>query len=267
MVGVATVDRIIRRYRNTGSVSPARHGGGAPRAIPKQLHHVLVQLVHDMPDATLTELARALKMVTGIKVSRATVGRTLHELRLTFKQKSMSATERQLARVVAARKEFLRQIVKISPERLLFIDETGTHIAMTRTHAWAERGKRAPDTAPRNRGRVLTLIGALSIDGFETVFPVEGKANGAVFRYFVTRKLAPQLRKGDVVVMDRLGAHLSKGIRDLIEACGATVKYLPSYSPDLNPCEEAWSKLKTLLKRVKARTKSALRHVTVQPMV
>ena len=111
---------------------------------------------------------------------------------------------------------------------------------------------------PRNRGHVLTLIGALSVDGIEALMTVEGGTNAAVFRSFVDDHLVPILRHGDVVVMDNLGAHHATGIREAIEAAGARVLYLPPYSPDLNPIELAWSKLKAILRRLGARTLATL---------
>jgi transposase len=118
---------------------------------------------------------------------------------------------------------------------------------------------RAKGDVPRNRGSVLTLIGGLSLDGLIALEAVEGETDGPVFRKFVTSRLAPVLRPKSIVIMDSLGAHYAKGVRELIEACGASVKFLPPYSPDLNPIELAWSKIKDVLRGVEARTKINLR--------
>jgi transposase len=152
------------------------------------------------------------------------------------------------------RQAFVEQIQACDPEHLIFLDESGSHIAMTRTHAWAPRGARAPGIVPRNRGRVTTMLGAISIDGIEALMTVEGGTNAAVFLKFIDEHLAPRLRPGDVVVMDNLGAHHATGVRERIEACGASVVYQPPYSPDLNPIEHAWSKIKTFLRAFGART-------------
>lgn len=164
------------------------------------------------------------------------------------------ATEQCTADVVAKREAFLAEIHACDPERLIFIDESGSHISMTRTRAWAPKGVRAFGRVPRNRGRVTTMIGALSIDGIEAVMTVQGGTTAPVFLKFIDEHLAPKLRPGDVIVMDNLGAHHAKGVRERIEATGARVLYQPPYSPDLNPIELAWSKIKTALRAAGART-------------
>lgn len=263
-IGRATVDRVIRRFRKTGAVDPLPHGGGHPRALPVAARHVLADLVQAKPDTTMRELRRAVKELLGIDLSEATIGRELREFGLTLKKKSITAEERMRPDVQLRRTEFLRKVRHLDPEHLIFVDETGTHIAMTRTHAWAPRGQRVVGVIPRNRGTVLTVIGAFSIDGFEVLDMVVGATDGAVFRSFVRSRLAPVLQFGDVVVMDDLGAHHAKGVRELIEACGATVMPLPPYSPDLSPIEHAWSKMKEELRQVEARTVPSLKNSVIR---
>lgn len=129
---------------------------------------------------------------------------------------------------------------------------------MTPEYGWAPVGQRLYDAVPRNRGRVTTMIGALGWRGLQALMTVEGGTTKEVFLRFVRDYLVPVLRKGDVVVLDNLGAHHAGGVRDAIEAVGATVLYLPPYSPDLNPIELCWSKLKCLLKRRGARGRAML---------
>jgi len=129
---------------------------------------------------------------------------------------------------------------------------------MTRRYGRARRGQRVHDAVPKNWGRNVTVLGSLSSQGLEAVMTVEGATNGAVFRAYVSQVLAPTLKPGDVVVMDNLGAHKVDGIRSAIEARGATLMYLPPYSPDYSPIEPCWSKLKTGLRAIKARTRDAL---------
>lgn len=129
---------------------------------------------------------------------------------------------------------------------------------MTRDYARTPRGERAHGYLPRNRGTVLTMIGALTLDGVEAMMTVEGATNAGVFRRFVDEHLNPVLQPGDVVVLDNLGAHHATGIREAIESTGARVVYQPPYSPDLNPIELCWSKIKQTLKRIGARTVSSL---------
>jgi transposase len=129
---------------------------------------------------------------------------------------------------------------------------------MTPDYAWAPRGERVSDFVPRNRGTVTTLLGALTVTGLVAMMTVEGATDAEVFEAFVQHVLVPKLQPGDIVVLDNLGAHKPVAIRRRIEAVGAHVLFLPPYSPDLNPIEECWSKVKALLKRLEARTREDL---------
>ncbi len=142
--------------------------------------------------------------------------------------------------------------------QLIFVDETGSHIDMARPYAWAPRGHRAHAAKPRNRGRAVTLLGALGREGLVATMSVEGGTDGEVFRSYVEQVLAPQLQPGNVVIMDNLKAHKVAGIREAIAAAQATLLYLPPYSPELSPSELCWSKVKTALRTRAARTREAL---------
>lgn len=140
----------------------------------------------------------------------------------------------------------------------MFIDEAGSTIAMTRDYGRAPRGKRTSDSAPRNRGTVTTILGALTLAGLEATMTVEGGTDGDVYVAFLEEVLAPKLQEGDLVVMDNAGAHKDPRVREVLARYGAKAVYLPPYSPDLNPIEMAWSKLKSFLRTAKARTIEAL---------
>jgi len=142
--------------------------------------------------------------------------------------------------------------------RLVFVDEMGSNTSLAPTYAWSRRGERALLRAPRNRGKNTTLFASMSLEGMGRALAVQGSANKAVFEAYVERVLAPSLRPGQVVVMDNLNAHKSEEARELIEARGCQVLFLPPYSPDFNPIEEAFSKIKGLLRKAQARTKEAL---------
>lgn len=149
-------------------------------------------------------------------------------------------------------------MTEVDPDDLVFIDEAGSTIAMTRQHARAPRGERAVDRVPRNRGDVITIIGALTTAGLVRTMTIEGGTCRRVFLGFVNQVLAEVLRPGMTVVLDNAGAHRVSEVIEAIHACGAKVKFLPPYSPDLNPIELAWSKLKEFLRSAKARTRAAL---------
>jgi transposase len=140
----------------------------------------------------------------------------------------------------------------------VFIDETGSHLGLVRLYARAPRGERAVGRAPRNRGRTRTTITALSLDGIGPGLLVEGGVSTAGFEAYVARLLAPTLRPGQIVVLDNLRQHQGRRTRELIEARGAELWFLPAYSTDLNPIEEAFARVKALLRAAAARTHEAL---------
>ena len=142
--------------------------------------------------------------------------------------------------------------------RLVFVDESGTHTSMDRPRSRAPRGERAYGKVPRNRGKNTTLIASMSLRGMGESMCIEGATDAAAFEAYVEHFLAPTLSEGQVVVLDGLGAHRPKRTRELIEERGAELVFLPSYSPDLNPIEEAFSKIKNTLRKVGARAHGAL---------
>jgi len=149
----------------------------------------------------------------------------------------------------------------VDPSAFVWVDECGTHTSMTRLRARAPRGERAIGSVPRNRGKNTTLIAAMTLQGaMGASMAVEGSTKAFVFEAsYVERFLAPSLRPGQVVVvMDNLGAHKTGRVRELIEGRGCELWFLPAYSPDLNPIEEAFSKVKGRLRKAAARTREAL---------
>ncbi|MCB9789150.1 MAG: IS630 family transposase [Deltaproteobacteria bacterium] len=177
---------------------------------------------------------------------------------MVAEKKRLRASEVDEDRVQALRARYLNWAPGIDVGRLVFIDEAGSTVAMTREHAWGPRGKPVEASVPRNRGAVVTMIGALTIDGLGAMMTIEGGTSGDVFVAYVEQVLAPELRPGDIVVMDNLGAHKDVRVRPLIEAVGAKVAYLPPYSPDLNPIEMAWAKVKWWLRTAQARTRERI---------
>lgn len=147
---------------------------------------------------------------------------------------------------------------KIDAERLVFVDEMGTNTSLAPLYAWAPRGQRAYSKVPRNRGKNTTLLGSMSTEGMGPCAAVEGSTTAKVFEAYVEQVLGPMLKEGQVVVMDNLAAHKTERVRWLVEARGCEVLFLPPYSPDLNPIEEAFSKVKAMLRQAQARTRKAL---------
>jgi transposase len=146
----------------------------------------------------------------------------------------------------------------IEADRFVFVDEMGSNTSLRPLYAWSRRGERALCSAPRNWGKNVTLLSSMTLSGMGPSIAVEGPATRAVFEAYLERVLAPSLRPGRVVVLDNLSAHKGGRVRELIEGRGCEVLYLPPYSPELNPIEQAFSKMKALMRKSGARTREAL---------
>ncbi len=143
---------------------------------------------------------------------------------------------------------------KIDPRRLVFIDETWAKTNMTRLRGWSDSGQRLVAKVPFGHWKTQTFIAGLRCDGLCAPLVFDGPINKVRFLAWVEQSLAPTLKPGDIVVLDNLGSHKSKAVRDSVRAVGARVIFLPPYSPDLNPIEQVFAKLKTLLRKVDARS-------------
>ena len=157
-------------------------------------------------------------------------------------------------RVQRARVEFWQQVQTFLANDLIFIDESGVNLAMTRLRARSPEGKRAYSPKPTKRGQNVSIIGALGFNGVVADYSLMGATDGLTFEAFISQKLVPKLWTGACVVMDNCSVHLGETVRELIEAAGAKLIYLPPYSPDFSPIENCWSKLKSRLKAIGART-------------
>lgn len=180
-------------------------------------------------------------------------------------KKSRHASERDTARVVAARRAHVEQVCcRPDVARFHFLDETGLRLDYARTHARAVGGRRASSRAPLRRGPARTLIGTLSVRGLRAVQLFEGALTKTRFALYVVHCLAPTLRRGDVLVLDNLPVHHLTGLREWLARRGVDLVFLPPYSPDFSPIEQAWSKLKTRLRTAQARSHEALQHALRQ---
>jgi transposase len=146
----------------------------------------------------------------------------------------------------------------MDPSRFVFLDETGATTTMTRRYGWGPKGERVVDATPWGHWKVTTFVAGLRASGLMAPMVLDGPMTGEVLRASVEQVLIPELSPGDVVVLDNLAAHKVAGVRDTIQAAGASLLYLPPYSPDLNPTEQVFAKLKALLRNATARTKEAL---------
>jgi transposase len=155
---------------------------------------------------------------------------------------------------------------QMDARRLVVIDECGSNIALTPLYARAPKGQRAYGSVARNRGKNMTLLASLSLEGMGACLVMEGSVNTPVFETYVEQILAPSLSPGQIVVLDNLSVHKGARVRQLIEARGCELLFLPAYSPDCSPIEEAFSKLKAVLRRIGARTREALQEAIGQAL-
>jgi transposase len=179
-----------------------------------------------------------------------------------LQKKTLAATERNEEK----RSAFRERIRGVDPERLLFVDESSTNIAMVPRYARAPKGDRAHGKAPRNWGKNVTLISSITLEGMGPSMSIQGSSDTESFSLYMKEVLAPSLKSGQIVVMDNLSVHKGAWVRDLIEQRGCQLWLLPSYSPDMNPIEEAFSKAKNLIRKAKARTLQALFAVTARAL-
>jgi putative transposase len=173
-------------------------------------------------------------------------------------KKTLIAAEQARPDVARRRAQWKRVQGRIDPARLVFIDETWTKTNMAPLRGWAPRGARLKAAVPHGHWKTMTFLAALRCDRVEAPWLIDGPIDGESFTLYVERVLAPTLRAGDIVVMDNLGSHKSAAVRRAIRAAGARLFFLPKYSPDLNPIEMLFAKLKHWLRKAAARTQSAV---------
>lgn len=173
-------------------------------------------------------------------------------------KKSIHAAEQDTEAGRQRRAAWREQSRKFDAENLIFLDESGVTTEMTRRWGRIEGGVRVHDAVPGGHWRTLTVLGAISVSGWVAVMTIEASTDGDVFLAYLEQVLCPRLRPGQIVVMDNLAAHKVDGVRQLIEATGAQLLYLPPYSPDFNPIEKCWAQLKQHLRAAKARSAAAL---------
>lgn len=248
-VSLSFIVRLQQRQRQTGSPQPKPHGGGHPPRLNDQACQLLLKLVRQQPDATLAELRDRLD----ISCSIMTIARALKRLGITRKKKTRQAQERDSPKVQEQRAAFDRDMAAVSAEQLLFVDETGTTTDMSRTYARAPEGERVPASLP-GQWTAITLIAGLRSTGVVAPLAFEGATDTLAFQTYVEKVLVPQIREGDVVVWDNLQPHKNAAVIAAIEAAGGRVQRLPPYSPDKNPIEEMFSKVKASLRQAAART-------------
>jgi len=247
---------LIRLYKETGDIKPRENNNGRKSKLNEEDLINIRNEIAGQSDLTLVEIKEKLRLPISISALCRIIK---NKLKLTFKKKTIHAQEQKNEDITAEREEWMDDQEFMDPSKLVFIDECSVNTGMTRLYGRAEIGERVIDHAPE-KTETQTIVSSVRLDG-ETVPLVLDKAlNGESFKVFVGECLVPTLRDGDIVIMDNLSSHKVKGIKELIEegSVKARLMYQPRYSPELNPIEEMWSKLKGHLKKVKARTLDTL---------
>jgi transposase len=252
-VSSASIKRYLKQRKETGNLAPKAIPGRPPHKLKPLLDRLHPQL-EAHPDATLEEHCKLWEAETGVKVSISTMSCAIQRLKWTRKKKTLEAKERK----EEERQAWQDNAKELDVNKCRVIDETGSNLALTRSYARAPKGKRARGTITRKRGKNVTMITDLSLRGLGEVFLTDGAANGDLFEAYIEQIFAPTLSSGEIVIMDNSSIHKGKKVRKLIEARGGQLLFLPAYSPDFSPIEEAFSKVKTVLRGIGAQTREAL---------
>ncbi|WP_166294672.1 IS630 family transposase [Bradyrhizobium sp. 2S1] len=252
-VSAASAIRWRGRLKEVGDIVPKRQGGDRKSQRIEAHSQLILEAVTAKPDITLAELRELLKR-RGISTGIASLWRFFQRRKITLKKKTAHAAEQRRGDINAAREEWFEGQIDLDPERLVFIDETSANTKMARLYGRSPRGERCRAAIPHGHWKTTTFTAGLRSDGLIAPLVLDGPMDGDAFLAYVEQLLAPSLRPGNTVIMDNLPAHKVHGVREAIRAVGASLLYLPPYSPDFNPIEMAFSKLKALLRAAAART-------------
>jgi transposase len=249
-VSVSSAVKWLQRWHESKSAAPKPRGGSLS-PLEKCAARVLA-VVAEHPDLTLMETVAELRR-RRIRTSKSALSRFFARHDVTFK-KTLQAAERERADVARARRRWIREQGMLDPAQLVFIDETAVSTNLVRLRGRAPRGVRLIGRVPLGHWETITYVAALRHNKMTAPMVVKGAMTGEMFLAYVEQCLVPTLKRNDIVVMDNFAAHKVPGIREAIEKAGANLRYLPKYSPDLNPIELSYSKFKAVLRRLAAHT-------------
>ncbi|MFY7863610.1 IS630 family transposase [Roseateles sp.] len=250
-ISAATVVRWSQRYRASGSPAPGKVGGHKPRLLTGELRDWLLD--RTKTDFTLRGLVAELAE-RGVKVDYVQVWRFAHAEGLSFKKKRVLPAEQLRPKIARRREQWKKFQGRPDPRRLVFVDETWAKTNMAPLRGWAPVGQRLHAKVPYGHWKTMTFIAALRCDRIDAPFVFDQPINAASFTAWVEEHLCPTLMPGDIVVMDNLSSHKKPAVRAAIRARGARLLFLPPYSPDLNPIEQVFAKLKHLLRKAAERS-------------
>src|SRR6202163_1136203 len=240
----------LQRWHDDGSATATPRGGSTS---PLEKHaNWLLALIAKQPDLTLDEVLVAMhkRRIAG---SRTAIWRVFARHEFTFK-KSLRAAEQERADVARARRRWIREQGLLDSTRLVFIDETAVSTNMVRPNGWNQRGERLVGDVPMGHWETLTFVAGFRQTGIVAPMVIKGAMNGEAFLAYVEQCLVPTLKRRDIVVVDNVSFHKVAGVEQAIQAAGASLRYLPQYSPEFNPIELVFHPLKALLRKAAERT-------------
>jgi len=252
-ISISTVDKIWRRYNETGSFTATPYIG-RKSSIDAETDDKIRMTINENPDLTLEELIDELSL----PLTPSGLHRKLDRMGLSYKKKTLHPSAQQRQDVQEKREEWREIQPILDPKKLAFLDESSVNLAMTRLYGRAPTNERVNDYVPDVRFQRLSILSTVKLDGTQIPFVFNGTLNSELFKKYVEDFLAPTLLSGDILIMDNLSAHKAKGVLDSITERGVITLFLPTYSPDFNPIEMLWSKMKAFLRKMKARTYDSL---------
>ncbi|AUX69607.1 IS630 family transposase [Porphyrobacter sp. HT-58-2] len=252
-VAPSTAIRWHALRRDAGDFAAKPQGGDMRSHRVEERASDILAVWEAQKDITLAELRSALAEI-GLAVSVAGLHRFFARRGMTPQKKTGHAIEQDRPDILRQRQRWFEGQLDLDPERLVFIDETWTATNMTRSHGRCPKGERLRMGFPHGHRKTTTLVAGLRMTGMVAPMVLDGPINGDWFEAYVAQVLVPELRPGDVVIMDNLSSHKRAAVKERIEAVGATLRFLPPYSPDFNPIEKAFSRLKAMLRKAGERT-------------
>ena len=254
-VSVSSISRFLSRWRRRGSVKAEKFGGYKGYALERHRSRI-ARWVDAQPDTRWPNSKCEWRRRSWRSVKpRSSASFVIWASAL---KKSLHAAEQDRPDVAAARRAWFKMQTRLDPRRLVFIDETAASTNMTRRYGRGARGERLVCKVPHGHWKTSTFVAGLRHNRVTAPFLLDGPMNGPTFLAYVQQILAPTLKPGDIVIMDNVGVHKVAGVREAIETRGAMLLYLPPYSPDLNPIEQFFSKLKAVLRKAAARSIESL---------
>lgn len=253
-VNTSTVYRLEKQMRETGSVKTMTSQRGRKHALTPEDIQNIDRVVQQEPDITIDEIIDKL----GLHVCNETVRKAVIKLGYSYKKKSLHASEQERPRCQGKTQKLEKHMSQKDINHLVFLDESGVNINMTRHYARAWKNRRAVDKTPLNTPCNTTVLSSIRLNGDCAYTVYQGGTTAERFAEYLKTKLLPTLSEADIIVMDNMRSHHAKAVKQLLDSSKVTYLYLPPYSPDLNPIEKMWSKLKAFLRKEKIRMASKL---------